>query len=42
MLLYITSALRTLYSINPLPNGTILDVTELKAFADDKINGTEE
>ena len=24
--------------INPLPNGKILDMTNLKAFADDKLN----
>ena len=28
-------------SFNPLPNGKIFDRTELKAFADDKINVTE-
>ena len=26
---------------NPLPNNKILDMTELKAFADDKLNITE-
>ena len=27
--------------VNPLPNGKILDVTKLKAFADDKLNFAE-
>ena len=28
----------TVYIVNPLPNNKILDVTKLKAFADDKLN----
>ena len=31
----------TLYSDNTLPNDKILDVTKLKAFADDKLNVTK-
>ena len=31
-----------LKSVNSLPIGKILDVTKLKAFADNKINGTKE
>ena len=34
-------SVKSVFSINPLPNGKILDWPKFKAFADDKMNVTE-